>query len=57
MSIMTIPEDSLAAKTAPSAKQQAPSDTDYCLASGLRRKFLEHCDENPGAEECRLYDV
>lgn len=32
-------------------------DCDYCLASGLRRKFLDFCDENPGAEECRVYDV
>jgi hypothetical protein len=44
------------------AKQSEPSDSrrtdsDYCLASGLRRKFLEFCDENPGAEECRVYDL
>lgn len=30
---------------------------DDCLASGLRRKFLEFCRENPSADECRLYDV
>jgi hypothetical protein len=27
------------------------------LDSGLRRKFLLYCEENPGAEECRVYDV
>ena len=42
-------------------EQNNPSEprrlgSDYCLASGLRRKFLDFCDENPGAEECRVYD-
>ncbi len=27
------------------------------LDSGLRRKFLLYCEENPGAEECRIYEV
>jgi hypothetical protein len=43
-------------------EQNNPSEprrlgSDYCLASGLRRKFLDFCDENPGAEECRVYDL
>jgi hypothetical protein len=31
--------------------------SEVCEPSGLRRKFLDYCKENPGAEECRLYDV
>ena len=27
------------------------------LDSGLRRKFLAFCDENPSADECRIYEV
>ena len=27
------------------------------LDSGLRRKFLSYCEENPGADECRIYEV
>jgi len=38
------------------ASDQTRVDDD-CLASGLRRKFLEFCRENPSADECRLYDV
>lgn len=27
------------------------------LDSGLRRKFLTYCEENPWADECRCYEV
>jgi hypothetical protein len=37
------------------ASSRASSDDP--LDSGLRRKFLAYCEENPGAEECRLYEV
>jgi len=32
-------------------------DSDYCNASGLRRKFLDFCKDNPAADECKIYDV
>lgn len=31
-------------------------DVDYCFASGLRRKFLDFCDENPAADECQAQE-
>jgi hypothetical protein len=27
------------------------------LDSGMRRKFLNFCRENPWAEECRIYEL
>lgn len=27
------------------------------LDSGLRRKFLNFCEEHPWADECRIYEV
>lgn len=47
----------------PDSKDPAPvprtrrEGSDNPLDSGLRRKFLAFCEENPGADECRLYDV
>ena len=41
----------------PAAAFNQSNIEDDCLASGLRRKFLEFCRENPSADECRLYDV
>lgn len=37
--------------------EQPGKDCEVCEPSGLRRKFLDFCRDNPGAEECRLYDV
>jgi hypothetical protein len=45
----------------PSTREPQPRRTressDNPLDSGLRRKFLAFCEDNPGAEECRMYDV
>jgi hypothetical protein len=36
---------------------QRPRDIPSPLDSGLRRKFLQYCEENPWADECRVYEV
>ena len=33
-----------------------PRDGASPLDSGLRRKFLNFCEENPWADECRIYE-
>jgi len=37
----------------PAVKRMADPDP---LDSGIRRKFLVFCQENPWADECRIYD-
>jgi hypothetical protein len=31
--------------------------SDNPLDSGLRRKFLAFCEDNPSADECRLFEI
>lgn len=39
-------------------KERPERDTsDDPLDSGLRRKFLAFCEENPSADECRIYET
>ncbi|NDC87505.1 MAG: hypothetical protein EB075_01620 [Bacteroidetes bacterium] len=47
---------SASAKAAPKSPPSRQS-SDNPLDSGLRRKFLAFCEENPSADECRVYDV
>lgn len=54
---MAIPENKTTASSEDNPKDQERDGADYCLASGLRRKFLEFCEENPGADECRIFDL
>jgi hypothetical protein len=56
-SAMAIPDQTEQQQPPPSPNPSQRGETDYCIASGLRRKFLDYCYENPGAEECRIYDV
>lgn len=38
-------------------QQSRPPESADPLDSGLRRKFLNYCEENPSADECRIYDT
>lgn len=38
----------------PKAKRQPVADP---LDSGLRRKFLNFCEESPWADECRIHEL
>lgn len=38
----------------PEVKRQPLADP---LDSGLRRKFLDFCEDNPWADECRIHDL
>jgi hypothetical protein len=33
-----------------------PKASEQAEPSGLRRKFIEYCDANPDASECRMYE-
>jgi len=33
-----------------------PQVAEQAEPSGLRRKFLQYCDANPDASECRVYE-
>lgn len=49
------PTDEPDAKNALIGRQRL--DRSDPLDSGLRRKFLAFCEENPSADECRIYEV
>ena len=34
-----------------------PEEVADPLDSGMRRKFLNFCQENPWADECRIYEL
>lgn len=36
--------------------KRCPRESASPLDSGLRRKFLNFCEENPWADECRIYE-
>ena len=50
-------------ETQPDPKGDTPREglkrdsSDNPLDSGLRRKFLAFCEENPSADECRIYET
>lgn len=54
---MTQPSQQPPVDPGPRAKSDYRRDNDYCTASGLRRKFLDFCEENPAADECRIYET
>jgi hypothetical protein len=41
----------------PSTEEFKRESSDNPLDSGLRRKFLAFCEENPSADECRIYET
>ncbi len=48
------PEDQKLGPDQPGARPEEVADP---LDSGMRRKFLNFCHENPWAEECRIYEL
>lgn len=54
MSGHALPVDRQPDGAAQPARQRESS---VCEDSGLRRKFLEFCDDNPSAPECLVYDL
>ena len=47
-------DDQNTGRDLPTAKRLGPPDP---LDSGIRRKFLVFCQENPWADECRIYEL
>ena len=39
-----------------SCKQCLPKESQQTEDSGMRRKFIEFCEANPDACECRMYE-
>ncbi len=49
-----VPDDQQTGCDLPGAGAEQAADP---LDSGMRRKFLNFCQENPWADECRIYEL